>query len=343
MKRTLVLIVALISLGQTALASPKADSIRAFTGASRCKFVWERRIMADANYNPVTPQGTRLVLFDTDEGVERTLDSIDGYIVFVRISRSGKWVTWNETNSDGSAWVQKTAIIDLTMPNARKRYLLDKATCTYWCARAWWIDPATGTEYVFCLNNYSGGGDAIYKVPITSVGTADVGNAAKVFGTGVTVDDVISVSADGTKLGSAFPWTNTKILDLTTGTLNTRHNPGSSVGCQGNLAPDNSYRFFHCADDHRGIYVFGPNMSTDMWFVDLNKNLPTPEAGFSTDFESPRWSNHPQFFGNSFPLDRPDMSIYSNATAVRALKLSQVSCTSFRSSPRISGPSHNRS
>ena len=322
-------------LTQDVFATPKSDSILTFTGAGRAKFAWDRFAWANEDYTGKTSaqigsEGKSLMLFDTDEGVERSLDKIAAGAnhAFIRISRSGKWLMWNDI-PNGKTYIHNIS----SQSTSAKVVLLDKATCAYWCARAFWIDPTSGVEYIYCLNNYAPTlyqGDAIYKIPLTATGTADLSKATKiVYQGGAKVDDVISLSADGKKLGAAFPWPDTYVLDVATGRLDYRHN--GIFGCQSNLAPDNSYRFFHCESDHYGIQMFPTWPSTDNLFIDLSKNLAGNPTNNVTDFSAPRWSNNVQFFSNSYPMgdngaiyEDPTIVAGQSAAFVKALKIYMI-------------------
>jgi hypothetical protein len=166
-----------------------------------------------------------------------------------------------------------TYIVDLTAANPTKKVFLSKTNCTYWCVRAMWVDPVTKADYAYALDNYKPSpdyyGTGFYKIPINADGTANTSGAVKLYST-TNIDESVSVSADGTKIGCAVPWPNTKILDVASGTFTDRHAGG--FGCQANIAPDNSYRFFHCGSEHTDIDMF-PGLTGDLCRVDLNKNL----------------------------------------------------------------------
>ena len=143
------------------------------------------------------------------------------------------------------------------------------------------------------------------RLTINADGTADIAGATKIPNEqNLAMDGAMGISADGKKIGGAFPWPNVKILDVATGKLTDRHAGG--FGCQANLAPDNSYRFFHCEGDHFGIMMFGSNLQDPTnWFVNLGINLagvPNPNNKTVMDFVAPRWSNHVQYVTASYPM-----------------------------------------
>ncbi len=114
----------------------------------------------------------------------------------------------------------------------------------------------------------------------------------------------LGVSADGRYLGTEIPWPNTKIVDMVSGTKYDRH-VADPFGCQPNMAPDNSYRFFYLRSDHDVIRMWAPALGTDNWDVRIDKmpgNIDFNSAGYDHDCVLPRWTNQPLFFTNSYPL-----------------------------------------
>ncbi len=286
---------------QSLQASPKTDSIVTFLGGAHAKFVWPRWAWCNENYQPKTKaaavaEGMSLMLMDTREGTERALATGLKNAGEPRISRSGKWATFTED--------KKSYIVDLTTSTPVKKVLLDATTTSaYYYANCWWIDPANGDEYVFATDNTDKGSTAIWRFKVNADGTAGAATKVKINSAAYIVGG-ISVSADGKKLGAAFPWPDTKILDIATGNLLDRHN--GMFGCQPNLAPDNSYRFFHCEDDHLGIMMFGSDLQDNTnWFVNLSINLagvPNPNKETVMDFMAPRWTNHVQYLTAQCPM-----------------------------------------
>ncbi len=283
-------------------ASPKTDSIVTFLGGAHAQFVWPRFAWCNDNYTPKTKaaamaEGLSLMLMDTRTGTERAVMTGLKEAGEPRISRSGKWATVVEG--------KKSYIVDLTASTPVKKVLLDAATTpAYYLANAWWIDPATGDEYVFATDFVvDKGSTAIWKFKVSADGTAGPATKVKVNSTEYIVGG-ISISADGKKLGAAFPWPNTKILDIPSGNLTDRH--FGVFGCQPNLAPDNSYRFFHCEGDHFGLIMFGSNLQDNAWwFVNLSINLagvPNPNNATAMDFMAPRWTNHVQYYTAQCPM-----------------------------------------
>ncbi len=299
-------------LFQSLFASAKTDSIVTFLGGANAKFVWQRWAWCNEDYTPKTQaaaatEGRSLMLLDTRTGTERTLVTGLTKCHTIRISRSGKWVTYIEGTT--------TYIIDLTSASPVINVLMAKSDmakfdCSYWAVNAMWVDPANGDEYLYCLDNAkypsSTSGNGIYKVRLTANGTADRSTATKLtINSSSSVDESFSVSADGKKLGGAFPWPNTYILDIPTGRLDSRHYWDESFGCQANIAPDNSYRFYHCQGDHQGVYMFDANMVNTVWFLNLSINLagvPNPNNALAMDFEAPRWTNHLQYYSAVCPM-----------------------------------------
>ncbi len=122
----LTLIVA--ALVQYVPADTKSD-VLALTGNAQTKLVWIRYPWCDSAYNPIKPYRTsdgenknaftQLVVFSTDEGVERYLEKDIGYHFSPRITRkSGKCVIWSD-KANTCAWIKDYAGI------SDKRKLLD--------------------------------------------------------------------------------------------------------------------------------------------------------------------------------------------------------------------------
>ncbi|NQT18867.1 MAG: hypothetical protein HQ592_04120, partial [Planctomycetes bacterium] len=110
------------------------------------------------------------------------------------------------------------------------------------------------------------------------------------------------VSADGTHAGSEFPWPNAGVAMLPDVSWKQYGN-----GCNGCMAPDNSYRYFHMGGTtgHQGVMMYdaGGANKREVWF----KNILGMERGHSW---IPRWSTDVRFLTVNCPIGGNGAEVY---------------------------------
>jgi hypothetical protein len=134
-----------------------------------------------------------------------------------------------------------------------------------------WRHPDDGSQWLYFLHD----GDGVVRARMDDASVRET-----VWKKGVDRRRLVSVSADGTRMGACGPW----VAIVPNGTFR-QH--GS--GCSPSLAPDNSYRFFHMGTEvgHGGVRMYdgGAKNPRPVWFGKLLSELgaSTPEARWSSD------------------------------------------------------------
>ena len=223
-----------------AAAGDLASRILAMTGA-RTKIVWAHQVRGgNRGHWGGGAASFELMAFDTEDGKKRMLlpgpiscgnPSItpDGKRVVYTDSSSGKIriVNWHPTEDE---------IAGKAEPNALASGF---ALCT-------WADPKTGIQWVYMARGE-------FVPPITRFQIDNPEVKEVVWDKACSATNGFGISADGTRAGSMFPWPNAGVAIL----------PNVSFkrygrGCEGCLAPDNSYRFFHMGEraGHSGVMMY---------------------------------------------------------------------------------------
>ncbi len=289
-----VLVCAALSL----FADTRSDILE-LTGNARTKLVWVRFPWCDSTYTPVqafksdnslgnSGPNTQLMAFDTDEGVQRYLDEQLDFHTVPRITRrDGSHVIWSDKGNSCS-WIRDHA------GKTPKRKLLTKGDYTVVHCR---YDATSGKEYIYTLSD---DGKRLSMMTLKSDYTADTTTRTLVYTATDKMKTSLGISADGRYLGTHVPWPQTRIIDMQSNQVYPRH-VSEPFGCEPNLAPDNSYRFFYHSSGHDTVRMWGPALSTTMWHVPVNKGLPGAGTKYF-DTMGPRWSNQVRFFTISYPL-----------------------------------------
>lgn len=311
MYRTTFFLSILSLLVQTVSADIRSD-ILALTGNRQVKIAWVRTTWCDANYNPIASmngkeqQRNQMMVLNTSESAgARVLDpegdhGNEALITF----KDGSQVIWTDATNK-CAWIKA---FDGSTP---KRNLNLGADYLVGCVSG---NPGTAEEYIYVLPvNRS----TVYRIPFNPDYTLDMSKKTQVVfnseftnGSGGVVDG-ISVSADGKYMGTALPWPDTRIIEIETKKVYTRHQ--GQFGCNSNLAADNSYRFMHFGDDHDLVHMWADKLSETWWDIPTNAKLP----GFSTTYTDPvkftdggcpRWTSNSQFMTYGYPGPEADQT-----------------------------------
>jgi len=276
--RLLTALILLALLGSSAVAESLAEAVLKLTGA-RTRIVWLHGVhdVAANNWDAISAD-YELKGFDTAEGKARVILPGPASYANPCITPDGQRVLFTDTTSntlyivnwDGSGKTELT-----------KGYVL----CT-------WIDPNERTQWVYFTDQgYSKGQLTRCRIDKPSV--------REVVWSKEQAAHTLTVSADGTRAGSEFPWPAAGVAIL----------PNVSwkrygTGCNGCIAPDNSYRFFHMGDEvsHDGV-IFYDKDGANRRVIRFRGDLPG-------DSWIPRWTNDVRFLTVNSPIGGKDADIY---------------------------------
>lgn len=249
------------------------------TGGHRTKIVWARGSR---------DEGGKLMCFDTIDGKERVLvDRTD--CEDPRLSPDGTRILFSR-RSDQTAY-----IINWDGTGLRKLF-----SGRYYNVLGLATDPKTGVEWVYVGDNW--GKEAMAEIKERGI-QASEDSGLKLYRHRLSnldekelVWDKIPfnrrtyVTADGSKIFGELPWPNCGVATLPNGAFKQY-----ATGCNANLAPDGSGRFFNLIGDHRTLNFYNADGSR------LGKNVTiTDMPGLDKDpkrsFWRPRWSNDVRFF-----------------------------------------------
>ncbi len=288
------------------------DDVLSMTGNCRTIAVWVRWPWCDSNYTPVKAydtmtalenenSATQLMVFDTYDGKTRYLDSTLGCHVVPRINRAGTHAVWIDEKNKTS-WIRDLAGL------TSKRKLISGGN--YFVVGFQW-NSTTKAENVLVE---SADELTLYRVPFKPDYTVDTTQKVVIYkNTTLLIQNSnllakfdrfkLSVSEDIAYIGCALPWPSCMMINTSKKAILSRKADGA-FGCEPNIAPDNSYRFFHNRDDHTKLRMWDANLSETAWDVVMNLNVPIPGTTLSnfTDCAAPRWTNNNRYFTNSIPL-----------------------------------------
>jgi hypothetical protein len=243
--KTLLLIVFGVSMccllpskGMAAEAAQGTEAkVLALTGAET-RIVWLRHKQWETYKGSLDGGvGYSIMAFDTGGKGERELVP-EGEIYNPLISASGRRVVYS-AKTDG-----KLRIHCVDWNGANSRVLGDGF------AQWTWRDPATGVEWVYASD--SGGGTFVDRFQI------DKPEVKERIYTG-RLDNRFSLSADGTRAVSEFPWPNAGMLYTRTGQVDRKD---YRTGCNSYMAPDDSYFVTIMAGSHDLVTLYKPDGSS---------------------------------------------------------------------------------
>ena len=215
-------------------AGDVASDIRALTGA-HTRLVW-----CQAVDNPgdrfAGGDGFRLCGFDTEDnaGERRIVPEISSYSKPLLTTDGSRIIFSNRVD-------KYVYVVDWDGAGLRK---LVKGF-----ASDVWADPKTGIEWVYVRTGDGSSTNPVFRYQIDNPKAGEM-----VWNKGPTGHQKVpwfQVSADGTRAGGAFPWSNCGVAILPN-----RSWKKYGAGCWTSLAPDNSYRFFLFNGGHKTITVF---------------------------------------------------------------------------------------
>lgn len=272
--RRLVLLLAAVLAIAPAARADTAAKVRALTGA-RTRVVW----VQDCGDNRDTfARGTTLALmgFDTADGrgERRILPEITNYSKPLLTPR-GDRVVFSSTETD------KVHVVN--WDGTGRRDLVGGMALDVW------RDPQTGQEWAYVgVGKRSGRGPDFGELRRYRLDRP--GNGERVWAQTRVSRDGFHVSADGTRAGGLWPWSNGGVAQLPDGGWQRL-----AGGCWSNLAPDNSYLYWIFDGAHRGLKMI-PQGGGD-WKVDIA--APPGIRGF--EVYHPKWSNHARYLTMTGP------------------------------------------
>ena len=234
-----VALLAALCWGAPAAAADPATQIRELTGAET-RIVWLRNKQWETDKPNVDGGiGFSIMAFDTQGKGERELVP-EGEIYNPLISPSGSRVIYSAV-TDGKL---RMHCVDW---NGENRRLLGEGFALWP-----WRDPATGIEWVYASN--AGGNDGAFVDRFQ----LDKPEARERVYTG-RLDNRFSLSADGTRAVSEFPWPNAGMLYTRTGQVDRKD---YRTGCNSYLSPDNSYLVTIMDGGHSQVTLYKPDGSS---------------------------------------------------------------------------------
>lgn len=256
--RYLAFILLLFSISWADLAA----DIEAFTGG-RTKIVWARSITG-AQDDDLQIKAYELMGFDTHEGFERV-------IAPGPISCANPLITTDGTRVIFTSWPDDTVYIcDWTGQNIRP--LLQGFGLYIW------NDPVTNRDWIYYSDIPYG--TRVDRCVIDSVAYSElVWNKSQ-------VSIRFRVSADGKQGGGEFPWPSAGEVSLPNGAF-----VGYGSGCNAQIAPDNSYRFFNLVSGHTSLNMCDYSDSNCRQ-INTSSFLDT---GVNDAIWAPKWTNDGRF------------------------------------------------
>ena len=230
-------------------ADDVASRVLELTG-SRTKIVWLHATDGKGDSWDATSPIYELMGFDTADGKIRTILPGPASYANPCISPDGQRVLFSDSpkNTLHSVNWDGTDKKELT-----KGYVL----CT-------WKNPADGSQWVL----FTDGG--YMKGPLWRCRIDDPGVREMLWNKD-QVAHTLSISADGTHVGTEFPWPNAGV-----GILPNKGWRQYGDGCNACIAPDNSYRFFHMGEtvSHGGVMMYdaGGGEQTDAAIHGLSRS-----------------------------------------------------------------------
>jgi len=257
-----------------------AAEIVKMTGA-RTKIVWAHKVAGSKRAWGGNAPEFELMGFDTAEGKPRVILPGPASYGNPSITQDGSRVVFTDAPS------RTVYVVDWDGKN-KKALVQGFALCT-------WIHPKTGVQWVYASPGEFGTPISRYRLDKPEVKEVVWSNVC-------SCSNGWQVSADGTRMGSEFPHPNAGVAVLPNGAWK-RY----GGGCEGCIAPDNSYRFFHMGESagHSGVMMYDGG-GTNKRMVPFNN---FPGRG-RQDSWNPRWSTDVRFLTVSSPNAGGSQEVY---------------------------------
>jgi len=274
-----------------------AQGILNLTGEMRVKLVWLQARLIDedtSNYVPnyrdflFNAPASQLIVFDTDEGEGRILDSTPSPRGVPLISRDGSKVFWSDLG--------KKRLYMMNWDGTGKKVLLEGNIFHILCVQ---LNEQTNTEWVYvsdlwqCPVRGLPTGVAIYRYALRGM-ELDTANREMVSQSGFIAP--WTVSSDGKYGGGEYTWPNVGVQTLPMGQFYPVCDTGAN--CCAELAPDTSYLFFFFHYSHWDLTIYKFTPTAVIYISTTNINI--DGTGF-WECCCPRWTNRVQYLTGGYP------------------------------------------
>jgi len=248
---------------------------------ARTKIVWAHQVAGQAKKWGSSSADFELMGFDAADGKKRVILPGPASYANPSITPDGSRIVFSDVPS------RKVYVVDWNGKN--KKAIADGfALCT-------WVDVKTGIQWVYA-------GEAEFHSPIYRYQLDNPEVKELVWSKVCSCSNGFQVSADGSHTGSEFPHPNAGVATLPNGSWQQY-----GRGCEGCIAPDNSYRFFHMGESagHSGVMMYDRG--------GINKRMVAfnnyPGRG-RQDSWNPRWSTDVRFLTVSSPNSGSMQEVY---------------------------------
>jgi hypothetical protein len=266
----------------------------ALSGGAQLKLVWLQARLINEDTTCYVPNyrdflfnspSSQLIVYSTDEGTGRILDTIPTSRGTPLISRDGTKVLWSDYS--------KQALYLINWDGTGKKILLQgdiyQILCVQW-------DSETQTEWVYISD--------VSSVPLFSMATGR--NICRYALRGTELDmtskQLVStknftspwtVSGNGKYAGGDINWPYARIESLPDGPLY-QVSDTTMFTCHAQIAPDTSYLFFYLPASH---YLFNMHKFCS-YLGQVSINI---DGNWKWDCCNPRWTNNSRYLTGGYP------------------------------------------
>ena len=257
-----------------------AARVLEMTGA-RTKIVWAHHVAGSGGQWGGGRAEFELMAFDTTPPHRRRLLPGPASYGNPSITPDGRRVVFTD--------VPELKIYSVDWKGGQKKLLTEGFAL---CA---WKDPKTRKIWVYA-------GQAEFNAPIFRFQLDEPSVREVVWEKPASCTNGFGVSADGTRAGSMFPWPSAGVAILPNVSWSQYGH-----GCEGCLAPDNSYRFFHMGEaaGHSGVMMYDAGGSGKR-VIRFNN---FPNRGRQDSWNA-RWTTDVRFLTVSSPNSGPRQEVY---------------------------------
>ncbi len=273
----MVMMVCLTIVVCSKILAGTTEDILSLTAGQQVKLVWEHCVRGDGTDWDATAPDYELMGSDTaiDTQPHVILPGPASY-ASPCISPSGMWALYTDTTTN--------VLYKVKMDGTEKQEVTKGSLlCT-------WRNPADQTEWIYSTEAGNSRGRLVRC-------RLDEPAKREVMLSTIQAAHTLSVSADGTRAGSEFPWPNAGVAYLPD-----RGWRQYGDGCNAGIAPDNSYRFFHMHHSHESIQMYEDGGVQQR----MIKTQPIPKQNAWV----PRWSTDVRFLTITAPIAGAQADVY---------------------------------
>jgi hypothetical protein len=160
-----------------------------------------------------------------------------------------------------------------------------------------WRDPATGTEWVFAVQDFRATkGVALEAHRLVRFPLNDPEKVETVYDETPISPDNVQFSRDGTQASGLFPWPHAGVLALSDGKWKAEQ---LTIGCWTSHAPDNSGVMWAFDGNHKQVHMYASDRKKS-WQIGFS-DAPGVKG---RELYHPRWTNHPRFIVATGPYTK---------------------------------------